>query len=568
MGEGLEELQQKIGRYRRRYYLDLAIRGVIFTGIALISYFLIAALAEHALWFNSWMRFGILVAFVCLVAYCLWIFLGKPLRWWISGAGLEDETVARLIGTRFPSIADRLLNALQLSKDPSPLAKASVLTRSEEFRTVAFEETIRLDENKKYLKYLWPLLLVILLILIFNQKILTGSTDRIVHFSQHYSPQAPFQFKILNDELAAYYNEDFELGVRLEGEALPEAVYIVSDGRELKMIRLPDGRFTYTFEKLQQEIAFQLKAAGFYSEPSRIGMLMRPEMTSLRMDLSFPRYTNRKREELTNQGNLSVPEGTVVHWRIGTQHTKTGLLKIGQQQIPLQEFGNQLFEATNTFRDPQQYQIILQHDSIRNREPIVYQVEVIKDHYPEIVATPYLDSVQLSQLFVSGLIRDDYGFSKLLLGYQIVKAGKQQPLVEKHIPMQTTSITQNFFYRLPIDSLQLGAGDELRYFVEVWDNDQVNGSKAARSSLFTLTLPGREELYDKVREGETSETRDIDRGVQKAQSLRESIQEMTQRLKGKQQLDWQDKSMLEQIVQQKNELQELVQKLSEENKKL
>jgi hypothetical protein len=154
--------------------------------------------------------------------------------------GLSEEQSARMIGQYLPSGKDRLLNLIQLdvSGNTSALTYASIQQKSREFDPVVFDGFIDLRENKRYLKYLVVPIFVILVILLFNRSIITSSTDRIVHFTNQYSPEAPFQFVIQDQSLVAFFNEDFTIRLKLTGEAIPENVYVVrGQDQRLKMDR-------------------------------------------------------------------------------------------------------------------------------------------------------------------------------------------------------------------------------------------------------------------------------------------------------------------------------------------
>jgi cobalamin biosynthesis protein CobD/CbiB len=69
MGDGIERIQEKIQAFKRKYYLNLLVRGLLLTLSILFFYFLIAALLEYTLWFGPWMRFLIFLSFfICLLA--------------------------------------------------------------------------------------------------------------------------------------------------------------------------------------------------------------------------------------------------------------------------------------------------------------------------------------------------------------------------------------------------------------------------------------------------------------------------------------------------------------------
>src|SRR5436190_2797041 len=90
------------------------------------------------------------------------------------------------------------------------------------------------------------------------------------------------------------------------------------------------GEFVYTFERLQNPVTFQLEGAGFYSAPHTLELINRPELTSLKIDINFPKYLSRRPEQLTNTGNIEIPEGAKVTWNIGTSNARTAMIAFGE----------------------------------------------------------------------------------------------------------------------------------------------------------------------------------------------------------------------------------------------
>ena len=98
MGEGINRINDKISSFKRRYYLNLLIRGSILTLSAILIYFIIASLVEYNLWLGRGARFLIFASFFALVGWCVFRFLKEPLAWWIYRKGLGEQESALLIG--------------------------------------------------------------------------------------------------------------------------------------------------------------------------------------------------------------------------------------------------------------------------------------------------------------------------------------------------------------------------------------------------------------------------------------------------------------------------------------
>lgn len=572
MGNGIGRIQEKINSFKRKYYLNLLVRGILFTLSILFFYFLTAALLEHLLWLGTWGRLLILILFFALVVYCGFRFFKDPIGYWISKRGLNDEQGARLIGDYFPTIKDRLVNLIQLSAAAdSGLAQASILQKSKEFEPVQFESVIRINDNKKYLKYLAIPLGIILVILLLNKTIITQSAARIVNFNQQYSPQAPFRFNVKNKSLVGFFNEDFTLQLSLEGEAIPEDAYLIIGDQHLKMETVQAGVFTYTFEKLQQPKSFQVEAAGYYSESFEITLANRPELTQLAIELQYPKYLQRKNEKLVNAGNLEIPEGTVVTWKLNTANARKAsmIFASDSSKIDIQSTDNQSFIYSKQFRNPDQYEVFLKNDESQNKERIFYTVDVVKDQYPQLTINNFRDSVLYKRIILSGITADDYGITQLSLQFH-VKDAQQKILTRKtvNIPIAFNQPQQSFFFNWNLDTLSLKAGHQLEYFLQTWDNDGVNGRKSTRSAVYTFFIPDKDQLVTDISKTQSQTESKIEQSQKKAEDFQKQVEDLNQKLKGKQSLDWQDEKKLENILEQKKKLDQMINQMKEQNKLL
>ncbi|MBL7838940.1 MAG: hypothetical protein JNJ75_02255 [Cyclobacteriaceae bacterium] len=504
--------------------------------------------------------------------YCGFRFFKDPLTYLISKRGLNDEQGARLIGNYFPNIKDRLVNLIQLSAvSDSGLAQASILQKSREFEPVEFESVIRINDNRKYLKYLAIPVGIILVILLINKTIITQSATRIVNFNQQYSPQAPFNFNIQNKNLIGFFNEDFTLRLSLEGDAVPEEAYLVIGSQHLKMETLQAGLFQYTFEKLQQPKSFQLEAAGYYSGNFEITLANRPELTQLGIELQYPKYLQRKNERLINAGNLEIPEGTLVTWRLNTANATSVsmIFASDSSKIDLQLTDNQSFIHSRQFRNPDQYEVFLRNEQSQNKDRIFYAVDVIKDQYPQLTINNFRDSVLYKRIILSGITADDYGITQLSLQFH-VKDEQQKIITQRtvNIPVSYNQQQQSFFYNWSLDTLSLKPGQQLEYFLQTWDNDGVNGRKSTRSAMYTFFIPDKDQLVTDISKTQSQTESKIEQSAKKADEFQKQVEDLNQKLKGKQSLDWQDEKKIENILEQKKKLDQMINQMKEQNKLL
>ena len=569
MEAGLKIIDKRLASFRRKYYLNLFIKGALLTLSLVLLYFLLVSVIEYNLWLGGPARFTILVSFFGLVAFCIYQFLRSPISWWLYNKGLGQKESAKIIGAHFPTVRDRLLNLIQLAehKQESVLLQAGIMQKSQMMENISFESAIDLGENKRYLKYFLIPFGILILLLFTNQGIFTQSTQRIVQFNREFSPQAPFSFSIENKSMNAFFNEDFTLQLKLSGTALPSAVYIVSGSQRFKMDALASDSFAYTFEKLQNEVPLQFEASGFYSDNYTIHLINRPELTQLKITLDYPRYLGKQTEILLNTGNMEIPEGTRVLWQIKAANAVKAAIGFSSDsaEMDMQVSDNQYFTHNASFRDPVGYWLTLENEHARNKDHIAYAIQIIKDQHPQITVDHLRDSVLYKTIFLGGSTTDDHGITALTLNYEKVGDEAGNGIHTIALQVNKDQLQQNFFYPWQLDSMELKPGEKINYYLEVWDNDAVNGRKSTRSASYVFALPGMEEIKEDIAQSQQSTNNKIDESLKKAQELRKSIDEAEQKLKGKQTLEWQDKKALEEIIKQKETLNNLIEQLQKQN---
>lgn len=568
--KGFESVEKNIAAFRRKYYRNLAIRGSLLSLLILLGYFLLMALLESALWLPANVRMIVVIFFFAIGVFCVARFLSDPLKWWLKRQGISAEQSAQMIGSRFPQIGDRLLNVLQLYRQPqtSALWAASINQKSQQFEGIPFDRAIHLRENLVYVKLLSIPILALIIILIFNRTILTQSTYRLVRFREEFSPAPPFQFVVDKSKLTAFFNEDYALQVSLSGDAIPDALYAVRDGQRLKM-NPQAGRYEYVFERVQAGFSFHLEGAGFLSPTYTLTVLSRPELLGLRAQLEYPRYLGRQPVTLQNAGNLEVPEGTRITWLAkGANAEKADMTFASENEVRAMIFSDdQTFQFSKIIRSSEEYLIRLYNPYAQNKDDLRYTIAVIKDEFPTLSVQPQGDSVLFNKIWIGGYASDDYGISDVAVRYQVLRDAREEN-GSFSLPINAGFRDQRILHTWSLDSLFLKPGDQLLYFVQVWDNDGVNGRKLTQSPPFRLVLPSRETLQKEIERSTRNTQEKFQQSVKRAGEIKRSVEEAIQKLKSKQQLDWQDKQMLQALIEQRKQLDQQLEQLRREARDL
>ncbi|MDW8287661.1 MAG: DUF4175 family protein, partial [Flammeovirgaceae bacterium] len=533
-------------------------------------------LTEYLLGLSSAWRAFLLFSFIAAVIATTYYWIIAPLIQFYIRKTLDDQKVAVQIGDYFPDIRDKLLNTLQLKAiaEKSELAQASVAKNEQFFERFNFTQAIDLRENQKYLKLLLIPFLLMALIAVFQPKVFTTSPQRIINYKKTYAPEAPFQFVLTTNQLSAFRGEDVTIEVSLVGNAIPDKVFMqTSDGRTIKMHAKQAGMFSYTFSKIHKSISFFFQASGFYSDNYKIEVLERPTLQGFSLWLYYPKYINKPQEHIENTGNIIVPQGTEVKWVFNTEKTERLTIKFQaeNQKFVFDNDGTNTFEFTKKLMNSDMYEINLQNQYSMNKDTILYSARVIPDKFPSVSLRQYYDTVSYNALIISGNATDDYGITGIYLFYRHALDKDilaNEPFNKLDIPFNPKLNNQSFFQTLQLSSLNLQRGSLLEYYVEVWDNDGVNGRKRTKSEMFKFELPTEKEIRQEADKASQKAQDQLEKALSKARQIQKNLQDFQNKIKGKNKLDWQDKKYLENILREKLQLEEEIKKIQELNETL
>jgi len=571
-----ESLFDKLKSYKRKYYSNQLIRGsIFFLALLLGSYLLINAL-EYFGRFNTVIRTILFFSFLSIALASLVYWLIQPLtKLYNLNKQISNEEAARQIGTYFRDINDKLLNTLQLNsinQAQSELLKASIDQKSRELSVIRFNDAIDVRENNKYLKFVLFPAFLILSILFLYPRFFSESSIRLINFKNEYATPAPFNFFLNNPSLFAFKNEDFPVKLSLRGAAVPQTVYLVSNGRRYRMEPSDRSNFNYNFSRVQTAFSFHFEAAGFRSADYQVEMFERPNLKSFNAFLSYPAYLSKADESLNNVGNLVVPEGTIVRWEFSAVGTDSLYVDFeSTEQLPAQKKNAASFEFSRQMRKSENYQVFLKNQLSNNRDKINYYVNVIPDKYPQISLEQYQDTALFNYLVLGGNIMDDYGISQLKVFYRVTREGENtenRSYTSRNLHFDRKQLLQNFYYQWQLDSLALKAGDRIQYYVQVWDNDGINGNKSSKSQVSQFNIPSKSYLQDNIKNTAEKTESQISQAINQVQKLKKDMNSLENRLKNKKQLDFQDKKLAEDLIKRREELRKEIESLQQQNESL
>lgn len=575
MHKDFDILFEKINRFITKYYQNLMLRGLILSTAIIISFFIVINFIEYVAWAGTLTRSLLFYMFIGMTSLVLLFYLVLPAISLLRiGKTITEEEAARIIGTYFPEVSDKLLNALQLgqlehsaSGDAIDLLMASISQKAKELRPIPFRNAISLRKNTRYLKYaLPPLALLVVVILVFPSFITEPST-RIIRHSTAFVKPLPYQLELLNENLSVLQHQDFTISVAVSGEEIPANMLVYDGMYTYRLQETAPGIYTYTFTDLNDDLYFQLHTDDFKSSTYHVTVLPKPIIFSFSIRLEYPAYLDRKSELIENSGDLVVPEGTLVNWKLFTRDTRHVYFRSRGAVNELKTVSENSFEYSERPTESFYYTLFAENAHVVSSDSMRFSVQVIKDEFPSIRAEEFLSTTFFEPVLFEGLIRDDHGFHSLKYFYR-TDSMPEDKWISKALDIRPGIESQPFYYLVHPDSINSTPGSILSYYFEVRDNDVLNGYKKSKTAIRQINFPSASEIEDHITNNSEQVKHDLKQMMQELDQLNKQIEAYKKTLFEKNEMSWQEKSQMFDLLEKEQMLQEKVKELNKLNEEL
>lgn len=570
-----QQLLQKLDAFINRYYLNQVIRGLLLVSTLLLATYLLVASTAFYVQLPGWTRGLLFYLFIGTNTWLLvsWVVIPSLRRQgWLKRMSYREA--ADLIGKSMPEVSDKLLNTIELNDyafedgTSHELLLASIEQRTWQLQPLPFLNLIDFGKNKRYLKYLIPVLGVFVFVLFAAPGVITRGGERVIKYNQDFAPVRPFDFLLTTKELLVEEGSDLQIELQIEGSELPKEAKVELSGFTYRMDVFAPGRFSYTMRNVQKTGSIRFVANKFYSQWYEVKVVPRPVIDRFEVLLNYPDYLRKPDERLANTGDLVVPAGTKIQWQFSSQGVDSLVLLLGERRIKGVENQGNTFLVRHTALLPNAYQIITSNAINPRRDTMSFALQVIPDAWPTIEVGESYDSLNQRLRYFSGDIGDDYGFSKLDFIYEIT--GEDGKLIGSAkrlgVPLGN-GMRQRFFHYFDTRIPDLPEGGFLTYYFEVWDNDGVQGPKKVRSNAFTYKSMTKAETEASINQNTNDVQKNLQSAVNDAKQLQKELDKLRRKLKEGKELSWEDKQALEQLKRKqeslRDKLQDATQKMQE-----
>lgn len=563
-------LIEKIERFVKKFYVNRLIQGVLIGAALWIVFYLLVSALEFFSWFSPKVRFVLFLILLIGSAAVLAFYFVVPLVNLIRfRKKMSHQQASLLIGRFFPEVQDKLLNTLQLSETSEnsasdELLAATIEQRTQQLAPLRFSDAVDLKGNLRYLYLFLALLAVLVALVVFLPRFAVQPTQRIFSYDQEFEKPLPFSVCFSDEAIETTQGSDVRFSIHVEGSRIPDAFYVKSPSGQQVFEKISVNDYAYTFRNLFHDLTFQVVGGEYVSKPVTITVRPNPVLLSYQCRVSYPTYIHRAAEVFQGKTRIIVPQGSKLGFDFMTRDCDSAFVRIDSVAKALTlEQGRASFYITAAQSTSFDF-------SCRNAwsdgfDPIGFTIDVIPDAYPDIRVESYEEDLS-SQIYFSGLLADDYGFSKLVCHCDI-----QQPVARKvvlPVAFDKTQTKSSFFYSVHLDSLGVLPGQQVEVCFEVWDNDGFHGPKSKRSETFAYYKPSLAALDSVAEQAENDIMERMAQKSDEAEKLKNDIERMLQELTSKKELDWTDKEKIKDLLQKEAQIEEEWNKLQEEQEKL
>ncbi len=489
MENNFQLFKNKINNFIDKYYKNLLVKGFILFFILVSAIILTVSSLEYLAWFNNTGRLLLFVISIISTLFIFYYYITTPLLRLLGVfKRITDKKTAQIIQDRLPEIKDYVNNIIELEKlDDNKIDKVllcAALNQKIEF-TNKFEFTNIIDRSniKPLLKYVFSVIAVYIILLFFKPDIIIQGSNRVIHFNNEYTKNIGFTIFIDENKLTVEKGNDLKINVLIKGDKVPDNLSIYFGNSEFLLYKTDEYNYYSIIKNINNSFDFRIGNDLFKSKLYKINIINRPFLIDYKILAFYPEYTLKENEVFLNTSNLKLPLGTKIQFKLNCDYVDSlWLIKENKFNnfVKTKEGYNFEFQLNKSIY----YKVIGKNEFLKNILISKSFLTLIPDLYPEIEINTIIDNNNKKLYYFKGVISDDYGISKLMFNID----GK--PV---NINFNKNLSTQEFYFSYEFNE---NVKDEISYYFEVFDNDEINGAKSTKSKIFYFKSPDYFELSE------------------------------------------------------------------------
>ncbi|HZE99185.1 MAG TPA: hypothetical protein VE981_19430, partial [Planctomycetota bacterium] len=522
LAERLAPVTQRLSRLRGAIRGLFALDGFSRLALALCAFVVVTFILDWSLILPAGVRLVLLVAGLAGFGVLAFQRVFYPL-----GVKISDDDLALFVERHFPELDDRLISAIQLTREPvdqtgtlqSPelvaalVADAEQATKQIDFRRVIIGKHV----GRIALGALAALLMIGGAALarpdlagIYASRVFGGATKW---------PQRTHLLVLdfADNRKVMARGDDLTIAVEYSGrkpsKTILEYKYATGEKGREHMSPLSGNRFQFTFTRVTGPFEFFVEGGDDVTAVHVVDTVTPPSLDGVKLYYEYPIYmrmTNTPADRPETSGNVSAPFGSKVRFEVLTNED----LKAAQLALGFK--GKETITDLAVGKTPEghprgltggftvsdavsEYSLNLTAENgLPNRDPIRFTIRGVEDRPPDILVKDPLGDEFVTDLCERPLeieVKDDHGIARIVLEYRILSQtqGKSTDWTAKEFNREQNSRDYGELLIksesvLNIGQMGLQAGDhvELRFRAE--DYKDVGGRNVRLSKVYKMSI--------------------------------------------------------------------------------
>lgn len=497
---------------------------------------------------------------------------------------------AKKVGEKFPEIKDELSNALQLIEHPNQhysnqLVEAAFKRVYEKSNQICFSSIVDFSRTKKMFRLTLVTVAAVTLSLFFIP-VLNSAAYRLFNYKKDFSAPPAFIFKITPGNKEITKGESVFVSIKTVGKQPNKLTLFTktleqSEPSEIKLTTDSLGVFNYEAVSLKSTTDYYASADNITSETYTISVINRPIISSLNLTVVPPAYSKLPTTTQRDNGNVTALPGSKILLSLSASRELSKAKIVFSDRTSKQMKLNNTNASAELFvsKDVDYHTIITDIQGFENSNPISYSIMALSDNPPSIELISPTANVTLgneTKISLISKISDDYGFSQMQLNYKLSQSKYREPeetFTKAPVTISKAKKEDDVYFVWDLAPLYLAEGEALTFYLEVFDNDNVNGPKSARTESLTIIVPSLEQILAKSDEAQETSVKELTETLKEAERLQQEMKKISDDMKiNNREISWQEKERVEKAAEKFKQLgdkvEDISQKLSEMQKDL
>ena len=572
---GVEDrLQSRLAKLRRRVMGRAIFESLLFF-VAIVFWVLTVTISLEATFYFQpfWRSLLLSLAFLLpiLLVVRRFIYHLKPV--------INIHRFVLSIESEYPELKQRLVTALELHKNSefynlysSSLINATFQSAENHISSIRSRDLfVHIDYRRALCNVMIASIAPILLFL-WSTESITNSIHRCLNPTSNFFRPPETRVVIEADKTEVVRGNDLFFIARFIGELPAFASLMVYENNskppKIKDLVLQDrNELHYTFKNVEQSFSFQVSGGDGESARHRITVLEPPIIEHMNIRIKYPNYCDMPDRLVSGSGDIEALTNTqfLFEFEANRELAEAYFIVDDTLRYPAQINGKRAYKNWVLDRDIVYSLNIMDVDSLKNKEPIKYNLWAIEDEYPTVSIVNARENEEFPENSKIELVidaQDDFGIKDLFIVFELNEYGKTRDRVP--ISLGRNILTN---YSLDLSKVTLMPGDKIKYYAEVFDNDSIAGPKLSHSKYYFLRIPSIKEYYLKRDRLIQERLEEIMEMSSENSGLEEYFEDVRREVLRSEELTWERKHELDSVLKsqeaQVNKINEFSDKLAE-----